>query len=727
MTARFVPCEFLWSDIMRTDRMRPWLVAACVLISGPPAASAHQLVLKHTIGPGPSYLDGPRSGKVAISPDGRHLATWSKYALERELQVWDAETGRLLQTLSPFLSGSGYFGREAQLAFSPDGKWLAVSHPDVWAGGDRPAWPAEVVLLDVKTGKSFPPFWKTADRFAFSPDGKVLAVGQLGHGPPTLYDLVGKKKVCTIEAGSGWHRLRFAPDGKTIASLDGAGRGLGLFDWRHSWVTLWDAGTGKKLATHKVAEPRVAEDVAWLADGTILVLTQEWTERPPERWHLSDAKTGKEKRPIPKDALDLALIDGKSLAIARPPSGGLGLRTEVVDLATGKTRTVAGRGLFSRNGARFVRFGDREPGISVWDVKTGKALCHLPGSGKVLGLAFSADGKVLFAAGMDNRVLLADVATGSVKTAWAFPRYLGEAVEAVAFNRDGSVAHLLTGGHRTLDLRTGKVKAVALGGRWGASVTLACAPDGKTLAVVRSKETRSGGGYVHENRITFHDAKSGKEVLRLPAGSGQSLGLAFSTDGKFLASGDVQSDKGRARHGVSVRETGTGNAAGPFIEVAPQQLSEGRHRDRHVTAFTPDGKSLAVAFKDGDKDGAIMLRDVASPKVVWKAPPKGTVYAMELTPNGELLVVVALRSGYPEVRLLNARTGAILKWVGPTPRWWSPTHLAIRRDGKMVATGHASGAIRLWEIVPPGKPGAERNPPRKEDRLPFLPGKGKKK
>jgi WD40 repeat protein len=252
-----------------------------------------------------------------------------------------------------------------------------------------------------------------------------------------------------------------------------------------------------------------------------------------------------------------------------------------------------------------------------------------------------------------------------------------------------------------LDLRTGKASPVTIGGSWGRSVTLACAPDGKTMALVRSKERRSGSGPVYENRTTFHDVKSGKEVLRLPVGSGQHLGLAFSSDGKKLASGDVLREKASTRHGVSVRETGTGKMAGPFIEVAPQEFSAGTapSRSGHVTAFTPDGKSLAVAFKDGEKNGAITLRDVASGKAVWNAAADGTVYAMGLTPDGALLVVAAEN----EVRLLNARTGVVLRQAKLGDGW--PTHLAIRGDGKMVAVSNSDGAIRLWEIVPAGKAG----------------------
>jgi WD40 repeat protein len=251
----------------------------------------------------------------------------------------------------------------------------------------------------------------------------------------------------------------------------------------------------------------------------------------------------------------------------------------------------------------------------------------------------------------------------------------------------------------TLDLKTGKVAETArIGGPGCNPLALRCAPDGKTLAVVRSQQVTRGERLVAFTSVTLHNSKTGKEIRPLPRGSGEYHGLAFSPDGKFLVSGDVRRNKVITLRGLSVRETATGMDVGEFFKVEPRRLDN----DRLITAFTPDGKSLAVAFKDGEK-GAIMLRGAASDKVAWKVPAEGTVYAMAFTPNGAWLVVTGGDTTKTEVHLVDARTGRVVARKMVKDGW--ATHLAISRDGKRVATGTRTGAIHIWEIVPAGKPG----------------------
>ena len=104
---------------------------------------------------------------VAFSPDGKRFATGST---DKTVRIWNSATGDLESTLS------SHKGAVWNLAFSPDGRLLAISGED-----------GELVLHDARPpyeargrleGMSTP-----SQAVAFSPDGKLLAAAELGDEP----------------------------------------------------------------------------------------------------------------------------------------------------------------------------------------------------------------------------------------------------------------------------------------------------------------------------------------------------------------------------------------------------------------------------------------------------------------------------------------------------------------------------------------------------------------
>jgi WD40 repeat protein/serine/threonine protein kinase len=189
---------------------------------------------------GPRYTFKTLDGVLALSPDGRRLATYSS---DRTIRILDthnwAETARS-QGQVPGLN---------RLAFSPDGRRLAsfdrVGLITIWDADNG----AELLTLRGHTRQA-------TGVVAFSPDGRRLASAGADDETVRVWDaLTGEERLCLRGHEGRALDVAFSPDGRSLASAG---------DDRT--VRLWDAETGQPLRTLG-GHPNRVTAVAFSPDG----------------------------------------------------------------------------------------------------------------------------------------------------------------------------------------------------------------------------------------------------------------------------------------------------------------------------------------------------------------------------------------------------------------------------------------------------------------------------
>lgn len=182
---------------------------------------------------------------LAFSPDGKTLASGAF----QEVTLWDLATGLPARRLT------GFAHRIAALAYSPNGRYLAVA-------GGAPAEEGEVKLLDATDGRVVTDLKgahsDTVLGLAFSPDSARLATGSADR-TVKVSELPGGKLLRKFEGHTGYVQdVAWSRDGKVIASA-GADPS----------VKLWDFGRGEQLQTLSGHAAPVAR-VSFLGDGPLI-------------------------------------------------------------------------------------------------------------------------------------------------------------------------------------------------------------------------------------------------------------------------------------------------------------------------------------------------------------------------------------------------------------------------------------------------------------------------
>ena len=357
---------------------------------------------------------------------------------------------------------------------------------------------------------------------AYAPEGRTLAVAGYALRPVVeIWDIPSHTRIATLQTNAG-HLVAFSPRGDLLATDD----------YPQEGISIWQAGTTNLV--RQIAHPNWVRVLKFSPDGSRLASLSGQGEAAVwevGRWAIIRRIPGPQGMDnVHEGALDFS-PDGKALAIG----DGEG-RLRVIDLDTGSRRfnIIAHPEMVSAVAwspkAPILATGSAFLGgpIRLWDANSGKPIGSLEGHTAWIarGLAFSADGKLLYSASADQTIRIWDAWE---KRPLAILRGSSDEVWGLALSRDGTtlassskdgVVAFWSALPRSKEEQPGRLPAVP----WGRA---AFAPDGRAIAES------------HEGLVHLYELPALRQIETIPAlGTNVSV-VAYSPDGTLMVSGST--------------------------------------------------------------------------------------------------------------------------------------------------------------------------------------------
>ena len=542
-------------------------------------------------------------GAIALSPDGNQLFVVLG-SVDVQVRTLDLASGREVRRvkLPEDLIDN------LQLSVNAEGHLLA-------AGIENKRF--KLWNLTTKNSRELASTTKEFCQVKFSRGGRLLALSD--SFTVKTWDVASLRELSTLRVPNsgvlafqgGDAFVAFSEDGKRIATSG--------FD---TDTIIWETETGKRLSTLS-GRTNMAYNVAFSADGT------ELTSGGRTRW---DLRTGRGLRTVPdtgEKTFGTLNPDGRLLVLMRPNSNKLAIvespsgRHLLELVPTGDAGSVM-KVRFSADGTMLaVVYGasddfkqtptpsfTRGSQVKLWEVKTGRELRSLNPSEIPMDAEFSADGRLVGTIGGMGQITLWDVQSGTkVRDLASSPLGTftpptikpgqmptmpnmadiaammtnvmgtfsagtpGRTVTSLAFSGDGRI--LATSGVESkANIDLAAVMTGAMGQR----------PKGqKGSKPVDPADVMKDLRVEAVGQVQFWDVATGRELGAIK-GHGRGVSkVAFSRDGKFLASGATDNT-------IKIWDVATRS------EV---RTLTGHTANIESIDFTPDGRLLASASEDG--------------------------------------------------------------------------------------------------------------------------------